>query len=90
MERSRRRAPSTRTARFTERQGQCPAFIHACTKVDGRPPAQADVQRYFAVTAPSVHQRALTLERRGLLRRTAGQTRSLKVLMAPEALSLLR
>ena len=48
------------------------------------------MQRYFAVTAPSVHQMVLSLERRGLLRRTAGQTRSLQVLVAPEALPLLR
>ena len=90
MERSRCRSLSTQTARFTERQGQYLAFIHVYTKVNGRPPAQADMQRYFAVTAPSVHQMVLTLERRGLLRRTAGQTRSLKVLVAPEALPLLR
>ena len=78
------------TGMRTERQGQYLAFIHAYTKVNGRPPAQADMQRYFAVTAPSVHQMVLTLERRGLLRRTAGQTRSLQVLVAPEALPLLR
>ena len=49
------------------------------------------MQSYFAVTARSVHQMVLTLERRGLLRRTAaGQTRSLQVLVAPEALPLLR
>ena len=44
------------TARFTGCQGRFPAFIHACTKVSGRPPAQADVQSCFAVTAPGVHQ----------------------------------
>ena len=66
MERSRCRSPSTQTARFTERQGQYLACIHAYTKVNGRPPAQADMQRYFAVTAPSVHQMVLSLERRGL------------------------
>ena len=32
MERSRCRSPSTPTARFTERQGQYLAFIHAYTK----------------------------------------------------------
>ena len=48
------------------------------------------MQRYFAVTAPSVHQMVLCLERRGLLRRTAGRARSLEVLVAPEALPILR
>ena len=48
------------------------------------------MQRYFAITAPSVHQMVLSLEYRELLRRTAGQTRSLQVLVAPEAFPLLR
>ena len=76
--------------RFTERQGQYLAFIHAYTKVNGRPPAQADMQRFFAVTAPTVHQMVLSLERRGLLRRTPGHPRSLEVLVAPDDLPILR
>ena len=75
---------------FTERQGQYLAFIHAYTKVNGRPPAQADMQRFFAVTAPSVHQMVLNLERQGLLRRTPGHARSLEVLIAPQDLPCLR
>lgn len=71
---------------FTERQGQYLAFIHAYTKVNGRPPAQADLQRFFAVTPPSVHQMLLTLERRGFLRRMPGKARSLEVLVAPKDL----
>lgn len=78
------------TTRYSERQGQYLAFIHAYTKVNGRPPAQADIQRFFAVTAPSVHQMLLSLERRGLLRRTPGQPRGLEVLVAPEDLPVLR
>ena len=45
------------------------AFIHAYTLVLGRPPAEADLQRFFRVTPPSVHQMVLTLERSGLIRR---------------------
>ena len=82
--------PASSPAPYTERQGQYLAFIHACTKVNGRPPAQADMQRFFAVTAPSVHQMLLTLERRGFLRRTPGRARSLEVLVAPEDLPILR
>ena len=48
------------------------------------------MQRYFAVTAPSVHQMVLGLERQGLLRRHPGRARSLEVLVAPEALPVLR
>src|SRR4030088_2564306 len=50
---------------FTPRQGQYLAFIHAYTLVNGRPPAQADIQRFFQLTPPSVHQMLLTLERGG-------------------------
>ena len=82
--------PPSPTAEFTERQGQYLAFIHAYTKVNGRPPAQADLQRFFAVTAPSVHQMILALERRGLLRRIPGRARSLEVLIEPEHLPVLR
>src|SRR3954452_13793417 len=43
---------------FTERQCQYLAFIDAYTRVSGRPPAEADLQRHFGVSAPSVHQMA--------------------------------
>ena len=55
--------------RFTPKQGQYLAFIHAYTLVIGRPPAEADLQRFFQVTPPSVHQMVITLERNGLIRR---------------------
>jgi DNA-binding MarR family transcriptional regulator len=48
-----------------------------------RAPAEADFQRYFDVTPPSVHNMILTLERRGLIQRTSGQARSIKVLVPP-------
>jgi DNA-binding MarR family transcriptional regulator len=53
------------------------AFIHAYTLVLGRPPAEADLQRFFRVTPPSVHQMVLTLERSGLIRRQPGIARSI-------------
>jgi Mn-dependent DtxR family transcriptional regulator len=55
-----------------------------------RPPAEADMQRYFKVTAPSVHQMVLTLERNGLVKREPGVPRSIEILLAPEALPILR
>ena len=48
---------------FTPKQGQYLAFIYAYTRVLGRPPAEADLQRHFGVSPPSVHQMVLTLER---------------------------
>ena len=75
---------------FTEKQGQYLAFIYAYTRVNARPPAETDMQRYFNVTPPSVHQMVLTLERAGLIRRQPGAVRSIEVLVAPERLPVLR
>lgn len=72
--------------RFTELQGQYLAFIRAYTLVNGRAPAEADMQRFFGVTPPSVHQMVLTLEGRGLIARAAGTARSVRVLVPPELL----
>ena len=52
-------------APYTRKQGQYLAFIYHYTKVNGRPPAEADIQRLFQVTPPTVHQMVLALERRG-------------------------
>ena len=51
---------------FTEKQGQYLAFIYAYSRMFRRPPAEADMQRHFRVSPPSVHQMVLTLERAGL------------------------
>lgn len=75
---------------FTPKQGQYLAFIHAYTLVLGRPPAEADLQRHFRVTPPSVHQMILALERAGLIRRQPGVARSIQLLVDPEALPTLR
>jgi DNA-binding MarR family transcriptional regulator len=72
---------------FTEKQGQYLAFIWAYTRV---PPAEADLQRHFEVTPPSVHQMILTLEREGLIRRQPGRARTIEILIAPESLPVLR
>ena len=64
---------------FTPKQGQYLAFIYAYTLVNGRPPAQADMQRFFQVTPPTVHQMLLTLEKAGLISRQPGAARSIAV-----------
>jgi DNA-binding MarR family transcriptional regulator len=75
---------------FTDKQGQYLAFIYAYTLVLGRPPAEADLQRHFNVTPPSVHQMVLTLERARLIRRKPGVARSIEVLVDAQALPPLR
>jgi len=67
---------------FTLKQGQYLAFIHYYTKVHRSPPAEADMREYFRVTPPTVHQMILTLEAKGLIARTPGQARSIRLLIA--------
>ena len=71
---------------FSPRQGQYLAFIHYYTKLNGRPPAEADMQRYFRVSPPTVHQMILNLEERGLITRTPGEPRSIRLLILRERL----
>lgn len=75
---------------FTPKQGQYLAFIYAYTRVLGRPPAEADIQRHFKVTPPTVHQMLITLERTSLIRRKPGVARSIELLVSPESLPVLR
>jgi len=74
---------------FTSKQGQYLAFIDGYTRVHCRPPAEHEMQRYFGVTPPLVHQMILTLERAGLIRRQPGVPRSIEVLVPPEDLPVL-
>jgi repressor LexA len=70
----------------TEKQGQYLAFIHYFTKVNGQPPAEADMRRYFTVSPPSVHQMVITLEKHGFIERTPGKGRSIRVLLSRDQL----
>lgn len=76
--------------RFTQLQGQYLAFIYAYNRISKRPSAEADMRRYFEVTAPSVHQMVVALEKAGLIKREPGAARSIQLLVAPEALPILR
>ena len=78
------------SSEFTALQGQYLAFIYAYSKLNRRAPAEMDMQRYFGVTAPSVHRMVMELEQRGLIGRQPGQARSITLLVAPEQLPLLR
>jgi hypothetical protein len=66
------------------------AFIYAYTRLHRRPPAEADMQQYFRVSPPSVHQMVLTLERAGFIRRQPGVARNIEILVDQEHLPVLR
>lgn len=71
---------------FSQKQGQYLAFIHYYAKVNGRPPAEADMERYFRVSPPSVHDMVLRLEAAGFIARTPGTGRSIRLLVPPAEL----
>jgi repressor LexA len=71
---------------FTPKQGQYLAFIHLYMRLHRRPPAETDMQQYFRVSPPSVHQMVLTLERRGFIRRQPRTARSIELLVDPKQL----
>jgi Mn-dependent DtxR family transcriptional regulator len=78
------------TVPFTDTQGQYLAYIATYTKLHRRPPAEADMQQYFGVTPPTVHQMIVLLTERGLIRRRPGEPRSIEVLVPFEQLPPLR
>jgi Mn-dependent DtxR family transcriptional regulator len=81
---------SSAVSPFTAKQGQYLAFIYAYSRIFHRPPAEADMQRHFRVTPPTVHQMVLTLERAGLIKRQPSVPRSIELLIDPEDLPVLR
>jgi DNA-binding MarR family transcriptional regulator len=83
-----REAP-TASARFTAKQGQYLAFIWAYAQINRRAPAEADFQRYFKVTAPSVHQMLKTLDQQGLIEKQPGVARSVQLRVPPQELPIL-
>ncbi|MEI9970766.1 MAG: helix-turn-helix domain-containing protein [Ignavibacteriota bacterium] len=73
----------TSPASFTAKQGQYLAFIYNYSKMHGgQSPSEADLQRHFQVTPPSVHEMIQTLVRNGLIETTPGQARSIRLLVS--------
>ena len=76
--------------KFTPLQGQYLAFIRTYTLIHREPPAEMDMQRFFRVTPPSIHNMVLTLEARGLLERVPGKARTIRVLVPSADLPVLQ
>jgi len=74
------------TKRYTAKQGQYLAFIFYYTKIHRFAPAETDMQNYFQVSPPSVHQMVLTLEANGFIERVPRQGRSIRLLIPREEL----
>jgi ketosteroid isomerase-like protein len=73
-------------AQFTAKQGAYLSFISHYAKLHSRSPSEAEMQQFFMVSPPSVHQMVMTLEKRGLVARRPGVARSLRVLVTADQL----
>jgi DNA-binding MarR family transcriptional regulator len=70
------------SGRYTPKQGHYLAFIYYYTKIHGVPPAESEMQQYFGVTPPTVHQMVRGLEERGLITRTPSRARSIRLTLS--------
>jgi hypothetical protein len=73
-------------AAYTQTQGQYLAFIYYYSKIHGVPPAEADLQRYFKVSPPAIHQMIVTLDKRSFIDRTPGVGRSIRLRLSRDQL----
>ena len=76
--------------RFTEKQGQYLAYIDSYMTMYGRAPTEADLQRFFRKTPPTIHQMILKLEEKGFISRVPGQARSIQLLIEPDEIPRLK
>ena len=60
-------------------------FIRKYLELHGRPPAEADMQAFFMMTPPTVHQMVVTLTERGLITREPGKPRSIRLVEGSDA-----
>jgi len=56
----------------------------------GRAPAEAELQRFFRTTPPTIHQMILNLEKKGLISRQPGVARSIRLRVEPDEIPQLR
>jgi DNA-binding MarR family transcriptional regulator len=75
---------------WTSLQGQYLAFIYAYTIIHNQAPAERDMQQFFHVTPPTVHNMLKVLEHHGFIRRQSGVARSIQLLVPPEKLPILQ
>ena len=75
--------------RYTPKQGRYLSFIYWYARLHGRAPSEAEMQTYFRVSPPSVHDMIVRMEACGLIERTPGQARSISVCVPGEDIPAL-
>ena len=76
--------------KLTEKQEQYLSFIFTYIKLNNQSPAEVDIQRYFKVSPPTVHQMVVKLENIGAIKRKTGVARSIQVLVAQDDIPALK
>ena len=76
--------------KLTEKQGQYLSYIFSYIKLNNCSPAEADIQKYFKVSPPTVHQMVVKLENIGAIKRKAGVARSIQVLVEHDNITALK
>ena len=79
-------SPAPPILTYTPKEGQYLAFIYYYTKLNRQAPAERDMQVYFQVTPPAVHDMVLKLEKHGFISREPGVPRSIRLLLKREEL----
>jgi hypothetical protein len=78
--------PSLPIPSYTPKEGQYLAFIYYYGKLHRKAPAEFDMQKYFQVSPPAVHDMVLRLEKHGFINREPGVLRSIRLLVKREDL----
>ncbi len=69
---------------ITSRQSQYLTYIRAYWKLHGRGPSEAEIAKALQVSPPAVHAMLVKLERLGLITRSPGQARSIRLRVPSE------
>ena len=81
--------PGAAALGYSTKQGQYLAFIHCYVQLHRRAPAESEIQAYFRVSPPSVHEMLKTLKRRGWIDRQPGEPRSIRLLVRADQIPAL-
>jgi len=81
--------PAAAAVDYSSKQSQYLAFIYCYLKLHRRAPSEAELQAYFRVTPPTVHEMLKTLQRRGFINRTPGVARSITLLLRSDQIPAL-
>jgi repressor LexA len=73
-------------ANYTPKEGRYLAYIYYYTKLHRQAPAESDMETYFRVSRPTVHDMIEKLAKRGFISREPGKPRSIRLLLTRDQL----